>query len=378
MTKETKDLQVVAEGHIKTIENQILKLQEDGELDLPPNYSASNALRSAYLILQETVDKNDQPALEVCTKTSIANALMNMVTQGLTPAKNQGYFMVYGGKLVFMRSYFGAETSAKRVDPSIADIVAEPVYAGDTITYSIINGKKVIKEHLQTLDSVDAGKVKAAYAMTINGEGEVTRTTLMTFKEIQASWKQSKTYPVNDKGEIKKGSTHDKFTGEMVRRTVINRLCKEIINSSNDADLKRAIAVADQMNTEQVVEAEIDEKANKIPVDIGAADVTIPASEEPLDAEAVSILEKEDDFPETESAIDTALRTAEIEKKENKSIAEFAAYLKTAAKKGELKAVSDNLEKEYTGKFSKNVQDKVRVLCDEMMAAEKGSTGREF
>jgi len=374
---ETKDLQVIAAQHIHTTETQIMKLQENGELDLPKDYSAANALRSAYLILQETVDMSKKPALEVCTKTSIANALMNMVTQGLNPAKNQGYFIVYGNKLVFMRSYFGAEALAKRVDPDIADIVAEPVYIGDTISYSIIGGKKAIKEHLQTLESVNDGKVKAAYAMTVNKAGEVTRTTLMTFKEIQASWKQSKMHPVTGEDEIKKGSTHEKFTGEMVRRTVINRLCKEIINSSNDANLTKAIADADQINTEQAVEAEIDAKANKIPVDIGDADVTTPASEAPLDAEAVSILEKEDPLPETESVIDAALRTAKEEKEELKSVAEFDKYLKNAAKKGELKSVSEHLD-DLTAKFSKNVQDKVRILCNEMMEAEKGSTGREF
>ena len=81
---------------VDTVLSKIKDFEEAGELKLPTNYSAANALKSAWLILQETKDRNDKPALVVCTKESVANALLDMVVQGLSPMKKQCYFIVYG------------------------------------------------------------------------------------------------------------------------------------------------------------------------------------------------------------------------------------------------------------------------------------------
>jgi recombination protein RecT len=50
----------------------------------------------------------------------------------------------------------------------------------------------------------------------------------MTIKEIEQSWKQG----------YGKGDVHKKFTQEMVKKTLINRSCKGLINSSNDGYLE--------------------------------------------------------------------------------------------------------------------------------------------
>lgn len=422
MTTKNQDLQVVAEGYIKAVEEQILKLQENGELDLPRDYSASNALRSAYLILQETTDMSNKPALDVCSKTSIANALMNMVTQGLNPAKNQGYFIVYAGKLTFQRSYFGSEALAKRIDLDIADIVAEPVYAGDTVEYSIVHGKKVIAKHLQTLDSVDAGKVKAAYAMTINHAGEITRTTMMTFEEIKAAWKQGKSKPFDDNGELKKSSVHAKFTGEMARRTAINRLCKDIINSSSDKNLlKKAMDRADRENVEMAVEAEIAENANQTPVDIegevvdaeftdknqrgpqgsppvGANETTPEPSQdiekpprppaeksEPKKSTATPTKGKETPEPQEKpvsekegESEDPFHEEMSVKEREDADIEEKRAFLEDAAKNGYLEEAAKNMKK-YVEKLSPKVQEAIREIYRELKAQKADQQpAREF
>src|SRR5699024_2497617 len=85
--------------------NEKLAELESGGLALPPNYNSHNALKSAFFKLQEVKDRQNRPALEVCSKTSIANALLDMVTQGLSPAKTQCYFIVYGDQLQLNRSY---------------------------------------------------------------------------------------------------------------------------------------------------------------------------------------------------------------------------------------------------------------------------------
>ena len=73
-------------------------------MTLPVDYNATNAIKASMLVLQEVVDKNKKPALEVCTPVSIQKALFKMVTDGLDVSKNQGYFLVYGNVLKFQPS----------------------------------------------------------------------------------------------------------------------------------------------------------------------------------------------------------------------------------------------------------------------------------
>ena len=69
--------------------NKIEKFQADGGLTLPANYSVENHMKSAWLILQSTTDKNGAPALQVCTKDSIANALFEHLSHKLPVSRLQ-------------------------------------------------------------------------------------------------------------------------------------------------------------------------------------------------------------------------------------------------------------------------------------------------
>ena len=60
---------------IDGLSTQLTKKQEYG-LSFPKDYSVPNALNSAYLILQETVDNNKKPVLQSCSKQSIASSLL--------------------------------------------------------------------------------------------------------------------------------------------------------------------------------------------------------------------------------------------------------------------------------------------------------------
>jgi recombination protein RecT len=75
--------------------------------------------------------------------------------------------------------------------------------------------------------------------------------------------------PVDEKGNIKAGSTHDKFTSDMAEKTAINKACKYVINSSGDESIVAKFArQMDSEISEAEVEAEIDEKANKEVIDV--------------------------------------------------------------------------------------------------------------
>ena len=167
-----QNLSIVQKDVVDTVLSKIKDFEEAGELKLPTNYSAANALKSAWLILQETKDRNDKPALVVCTKESVANALLDMVVQGLSPMKKQCYFIVYGSKLTLQRSYLGTLAIAKRVG-GVKTAIANCVYEGDEFIFSVDTqtGLKKIIKHEQTLEGLDANKVKGAYAILTTEDG---------------------------------------------------------------------------------------------------------------------------------------------------------------------------------------------------------------
>jgi recombination protein RecT len=206
---------------------KIKSFQEVG-LQLPANYAVDNAMKAAWLILQETEDKNHNKALEVCTKESIANSLLDMVLQGLSVHKKQGYFLVYGSQLSFQRSYFGTVALAKRTGEIKKEPVANIIYEGDEFVYTIDpeTGLKSIIKHDQKIENINSAKIKAAYCILQKEDG--TRVLeIMTIDQIRKAWAQGAT-----KGN---SPAHQNFTDEMCKKTVIGRACKMIINSSDDA-----------------------------------------------------------------------------------------------------------------------------------------------
>jgi recombination protein RecT len=83
----SNQLQLIKKDVVDVVENKIKEFKQKGEIYFPPNYSPGNAMKSAWLILQETQDKNGNLVLEACDRNTVANALLDMVVQGLSPAK---------------------------------------------------------------------------------------------------------------------------------------------------------------------------------------------------------------------------------------------------------------------------------------------------
>lgn len=247
---------------VDVVSEKIREFQSRGEIHFPANYSPDNAMKSAWLILQSTTDRNGKPALEVCSRDSIANALLDMVVQGLNPAKKQGYFIVYGRQLVFQRSYFGTMAVTKRVTGA-KDIFAQVVYEGDEFEFEINRGKKRVIKHVQTLQSISSGKIVAAYC-TIIFPDDSEFTEIMTIEEIRQAWKKSLR-----QNPDKEGSPHQEFPQEMAKRTVINRTCKMYLNSSDDGSLLiQHINRSDEAIEEAEMMEEIEQNANGEIIDV--------------------------------------------------------------------------------------------------------------
>ncbi len=207
---------------------KIVEFQKVNALTLPKDYHPENALKSAFLMLQETVDRDKKPVLQSCTQESIASCLLDMAVQGLNPMKKQCYFIAYGSKLQLSRSYEGSVAISKRV--GLKYIIANTIYKGDVFSYEINaeTGRKRVVKHEQSIENIDLKNIIGAYAITEMEDG-TKDLEVMNMLQIRNSWNQG----------VAKGNSgaHVNFTDEMACKTVIQRACKHIINSSDDSYL---------------------------------------------------------------------------------------------------------------------------------------------
>lgn len=257
------------------VQKRIKELSTQGNISFPKNYNYSNALKSAYLILSETLDKDKKPVLESCSKESIINTLFDMCLQALSPAKKQCYFVAYGKKLQLVKSYLGNIAATKRLK-GVKNVFANCIYKGDTFEYKIDQetGLKKITVHDQQFQNIDIENILGAYAVVVMEDGN-NYVEVMTMKQIRNAWNQ---------GAAKGNSgAHKNFTDEMARKTVINRACKNFVCTSDDSDLliesiNRTneyipIDEDDVEKTKNEVHEEIKENANKEVIDIPVEEV---------------------------------------------------------------------------------------------------------
>jgi recombination protein RecT len=262
----SNQLALVKKDTVDVVAAKVKEFQEKGELHFPLNYSPENAMKSAWLIMQTIKDKTGKLALEACTRDSVANALLDMVVQGLNPAKKQGYFIVYGNQLVFQRSYFGTMAVTKRVT-NAKSIDAAVIYDGDEVDYEMINGRITNLTHKQKFGNINKEKIIGAYATIIMADGTVYNE-LMTIDEIRKAWSKAQFWGKEQTVE-KSGSTHDEFKQEMAKKTVINRACKKFMNSSDDSSLvMQHVNRADEVAAEAQIEEEIKQNANQEIIDV--------------------------------------------------------------------------------------------------------------
>ena len=250
---------VVNNAFIDGLSAQLQEKQQYG-LSFPADYNPTNALMGAYLIMKETTDKSGKCILESCSQASIANSLMDMCTLWLNASKKQGYFIAYGGKCQFQKSYFGNITLARR--NGLKKINAEIIYEGDTFKYHIEKGRKVIDVHEQDFMNIDNDKLIGAYAVAIMDDGS-EEVEIMNINQLKKAWNQRM-------GGLKEdaSSTHMKFKDQMAKKTVINRLCKIIGNTSTDGNISeisdRLDEVADSDFVAEDVAYEIEQNANTV------------------------------------------------------------------------------------------------------------------
>ena len=280
MTPVKAEIQEVAKSQAELVVNDafvtqmadVLKKKTDAGFSLPPDYNVTNALTNAYLVLRQTVDRNKAPVLQTCSQASIANALLDMATAGLDASKAQGYFIPYGGKLTFQKSYFGWQTLARRV--GAVKFTAQCIYTGDEFSYDVVDGEIQNICHKQSFGNIDKDKIAGVYGVVTMLDGSKV-IDIMTIDEIKQAWRQNKQNGGN-------GDTHKNFTKKMAKKTVLSSICKQLANTYGNA------SVIEQIGAE-IENEDVDLVATNATKDILANENTIPFELDPdlLDDEGV-------------------------------------------------------------------------------------------
>lgn len=221
----TNQIALIQKDITDQVSSKINELESTG-LQLPKHYNAQNALKSAFFTLSGTQTRNGESVLVACDKASIANTLLDMVTQGLSPAKNQCYFIPYGNKLQMQRSYFGTVAVLKRLN-DIDDVKAEVIHEGDDFEIGTNdNMETIVSKFNPKFENLDNDLI-GAFAIIKRKDGQLDYT-VMTKKQIDQSWSQTRQ---------KDNKVQKNFSDEMAKRTVLNRAAKMYINTSDDSDL---------------------------------------------------------------------------------------------------------------------------------------------
>ncbi len=239
--------------------DKINTFKKSGELKIPSDYSPENALKSAYLVLNETQTRDKKPVLQACSQASIANALLKMVVWGVSPLKGQIYFVPFADKLEASISYTGNIMMAKRYG-NLKHIKANCIMDGDDFEFEVDpqTGRKKVVKHKQTLQSIGSEKIVGAYAVYELNDG-LMDVEIMNMDQIKKSWNQ---------GATNGGSpAHKNFPDQMAMRTVLNRACKLLIRASDDKVLYDDVDTEIDVAKENVLH-EVSENANQEIIDI--------------------------------------------------------------------------------------------------------------
>lgn len=208
----------LSERQITSGVNKRIEEKQNENFIVPPNYSLGNALSNAYYELKNSPSGN---LLSQCTDESVYISLLDMVAQGLSPAKKQCYFIKYGDKVQLRRSYFGTMKVVKELN-EVKDIWAGVIFEGDVFKSEIVNGRRRFVSHESDWENQD-NPIKGAYCI-IKDINDEEHLTIMTKKQIDKAWSKAKTKNVQVD-----------FPDQMAMRTVINRAAKSFINTSNDS-----------------------------------------------------------------------------------------------------------------------------------------------
>lgn len=241
---------------------------------LPQNFNIDRYVQNAVALL------NGNESLQKFAKAhgtaQIKAGLLRGAYQGLDAMHNEMYLVPYGDVLNYSPSYKGMSKMAKRYSiRPVKDLYAKLVRSGDTFEEVIEHGVPSINYKAVPFNTKE---IVGVFAVCLFEDGGILYET-MSKDDIEK---------VRSKSKAKDKGAWVDFWGEMAKKTVMRRLCKNI-ELDMDAESKAFFESGTEIETNvvEVAKREVEESANteEFIVESDAQEIVDPPVEMPEQAE---------------------------------------------------------------------------------------------
>ena len=249
---ENKNTQVAAQTSTEVAQkasfSTILSAKLDSVSDaLPRDFNKARFVQNALALI------NDNPALQKYSQAQLMGGLLKGAYLGLDFYSKECYLIPYGSQLNYQTDYRGAKKLAKKYSiRPIKDIYAKLIREGDEFEELIINGEPTFNFKPKFLND---GKILGAFAVVLYKDGGLAYD-VMPLSDLENTRKHSK---------ASNSPAWKDFTGEMYKKTVLHRLCKQIEIDFENPTQREAFMAGMEIETdvETQVQQEIEANANR-------------------------------------------------------------------------------------------------------------------
>lgn len=226
-------------NQLTLIHDNLGKLLDSKKEAMPSNFNKTRFLQNSITVLQDTKD------IEKCDPTSVARTMLKGAFLGLDFFNKECYAICYGGQVQFQTDYKGEKKLAKKysVRP-IKDLYAKLVKQGDDFTEEITDSKPTIQ--FKPLNFND-GDILGAFAVALFDDGGMVYEVMST-ADIELTRKNY--------SKQANGQAWSKSPGEMYKKTVLRRLCKNIELDFDTIEQKQAFEDAGDTDLNKKLESE--------------------------------------------------------------------------------------------------------------------------
>ena len=169
-----EDFNQMTQNDLDDIISRLRDSIQTGGTPVPPGYDFETALKAVRRQLSE--DKGDGPDWQSGSATSLANALYDMVTLGLSLEDKSCYLFRKSRtspQYVLRRSYYGTQKVVRELYPDCR-IFAAAVYDGEQFSLGkFVNGRPEAIIHFPDLACINNGRIVASYAVITDRDDKV-------------------------------------------------------------------------------------------------------------------------------------------------------------------------------------------------------------
>lgn len=228
-----------ASSQLVTIHDNLNKLLDSKREALPKSFNQTRFLQNCMTVLQDT------PGIAECNPMSVARTMLKGAFLGLDFFNKECYAVIYRGQVEFQTDYKGEVKLAKKYSTKpVREIYAKLVREGDEYSEEIVAGNQVINFKPIPFNN---GEIIGAFAIVNYTDGTMASDS-MSKEEIEKI-KENFSRKSNKTGEYSKAWVVT--PGEMYKKTVLRRLCKNIDLDFDTIEQRQAFEDAADMDFNQ-------------------------------------------------------------------------------------------------------------------------------